>query len=114
MDGVWPRGRGLSNLQEKGKETHSGEISTGHASLCFLEHGEKAEERGRRESGIRPEGKGEKAKKAVKERGRKEERGRAMRHMGYGNTRRVCLAVSDIAKTYNSTPRAGKSNVDLW
>lgn len=25
MDGLWPRGRGLSNLQEEGKETHSGE-----------------------------------------------------------------------------------------
>lgn len=22
MDGLWPRGRGLSNLQEEGKETH--------------------------------------------------------------------------------------------
>lgn len=37
-----------------------------------------------------------------------------MRHMGYGNTRQVYLAISDIVKTYNSTPRAGNRNVDLW
>ena len=29
MDGLWPKGRGLSNLQEEGKETHREEAGNG-------------------------------------------------------------------------------------
>ena len=58
-------------------------------------------------------GRGEKAKKDMGERGRKEKRAKAMRQTDYGNTGRVCLAVSVIVKTHDSTPSAGVSNSDF-